>query len=224
MNKSAFDKISFFPAIESFIVFSILGFCVVAGGGVFLDFKLSLPEWYLTLIQEPLSITYFYILCIGGLLATALITWGGTKNHNGKWWFDMILLAPSRAGISCGAIVSGMLMGLAAGLLVVSNISSSQYLQYTAYKFFFLSIYSLGILFPVMVLMLYLINHNTKYNLAINALGGLYIGFLIYAGINYKEHIEWIATGSCFAILIIYAFIGKQWLMKKTVTVSSDLN
>lgn len=115
MQKSAFEKISIGSAFENFLVFLIAGILAVVVGGCFVDLTIDLPEWYLSLIQEPISIGYFFILSILSLIITALVTLGGTKNHNEKWWFEKVVLAPGRAGISCGFIASGMLVGIGVG-------------------------------------------------------------------------------------------------------------
>ncbi|WP_422413476.1 MULTISPECIES: hypothetical protein [unclassified Endozoicomonas] len=87
MSKSTFEKTSIGSAFESLFVFLVAGMLLVVLGGCFVDLSGDLPGWYLNLIQEPISIGYFFILSILSLLATALVTWGGTKNHNEKWWF-----------------------------------------------------------------------------------------------------------------------------------------
>lgn len=79
MQKSAFEKISIGSAFESFLVFLIAGILVVVVGGCFLDLTSDLPDWYLSLIQEPISIAYFFLLSILSLIATALITRGAQR-------------------------------------------------------------------------------------------------------------------------------------------------
>lgn len=39
---------------------------------------------------------YFAVLSILGLFITYVVTKGGVINHNGKWWFDKLILAPSQ--------------------------------------------------------------------------------------------------------------------------------
>lgn len=214
MQKSAFEKISIGSAFESFCVFMLSGFLVVALGGFFVDLTSDLPDWYLVLIQEPISIAYFFILSIVSLIVTAFSTWFGTKNHNGKWWFDKLLLAPCRAGISCGFIASGMLIGIGAGLFLVTRGAPDSELATTSIAFIALGVYCLAIAYPVSLLMLYLINQNTKHNLLIDLLGALYIALIIFSGYNFKEHMDWISVGACFALLVVYAFIGRRWLRK----------
>ncbi|MDP5460485.1 hypothetical protein [Alishewanella sp. SMS8] len=214
MQKSAFEKISIGPAFESFLVFLVLGILVVVVGGCFVDLTSDLPDWYLSLIQEPVSISYFFILSILSLLTTALVTWGGTKNHNDKWWFDNIVLATSRAGISCGFIASGMLVGIGAGLFIVTRGSPDSELANTSMGFVALGIYCLAVVYPVSLLMLYMINKNTKHNIFIDLLGALYITLVISASYKFREHMNWIVISACFAVLIICMFIDRNWLRK----------
>lgn len=214
VQKSAFEKISIGSAFEAFFVFMVSGFLVVVVGGFFIDLTDDLPDWYLGLVQEPISIAYFFILSIGSLIATAITTWGGTKNHNEKWWFEKILLATSRAGISCGFIASGMLIGIGAGLFLVTRGAPNSDLASTSIAFLALGIFCIAVAYPVSILMLYLINQNTKHNLIIDLLGALYIAFIIFAGYKFKEHMEWVGLGACFSVLIVYAFIGRKWLRK----------
>ncbi|WP_372740204.1 hypothetical protein [Neptunomonas sp.] len=212
MQKSAFEKISIDSAFESFLVFMVSGFLVVAVGGFFVDLSGELPDWYSGLIQEPISIAYFFILSIVSLLATAIATWGGTKNHNGKLWFEYIVLAPNRAGISCGFIASGMLIGIGLGLLLVTRGAPDSELASTAIAFVALGIYCLAVAYPVALLMLYLINHNTKHNIVIDIFGAVYVALVLFAGYKFKEHMDWVTVGAIFAIFIVYAFIGRKWL------------
>ncbi|MCG3846670.1 hypothetical protein [Photobacterium damselae] len=212
MQKSAFEKISIGSAFENFFVFMLSGLLVVVIGGFFVDLTDDLPDWYLGLIQEPISIAYFFILSIVSLIATAIATWGGTKNHNEKWWFEKILLAPSRAGISCGFIASGMLIGIGAGLFLVTRGSPDSELATTSLGFVALGIYCLSVAYPVSVLMLYLINQNTKHNFIIDLFGAVYVALVLFAGYKFKEHMDWVIIGAIFAIFIVYAFISRKWL------------
>ncbi|WP_422138100.1 hypothetical protein [Endozoicomonas sp. ALC020] len=214
MSKSTFEKISIGSAFESLFVFLVAGMLLVVLGGCFVDLSGDLPGWYLNLIQEPISIGYFFILSILSLLATALVTWGGTKNHNEKWWFEKIFLAPCRAGISCGFIASGMLVGIGLGLFIVTRGVPDSELANTSLAFIALGVYCFAVAYPIALLMLYLINQDAKHNFVIDLFGALYIALVIFAGFMFKEYMDWVGLGACFAILIIYAFVGRIWLRK----------
>lgn len=214
MQKSAFEKISIGSAFESSVVFFLAGTLVVVVGGCFVDLTGELPDWYLSLIQEPISISYFFILSIVSLIATALVTWGGTYDHNEKWWFEKIFLAPSRAGISCGFIASGMLIGIGAGLFIVTRGAPDSELANTSMLFIALGVYCLAVVYPVSLLMLYLINKNTKHNLTIDIFGALYVALIIFSGYKFRQHMDWVGVGACFAVLIVYAFVGRKWFRK----------
>lgn len=214
MQKSAFEKISIGSAFESFMVFLLAGILVVVIGGFFVDITGDLPDWYLSLIQEPISIAYFFILSIVSLIGAALVTWGGTKDHNEKWWFEKIFLAPSRAGISCGFIASGMLIGIGSGLFIVTLGAPESELSNTSVLFVALGVSCLAVVYPVSLLMLYLINKNTKHNIIIDVFGALYVALIIFAGYKFREHMGWVSVGACFAVLVVYAFVGRKWLRK----------
>ncbi|WP_320055762.1 hypothetical protein [Desulfuromonas thiophila] len=214
MQKSAFEKISIGSAFESFIVFFLAGILVVVIGDCFVDLTGDLPDYYLSLVQEPISINYFFILSIASLIFTALVTWGGTTDHNEKWWFEKILLAPSRAGISCGFIASGMLIGIGAGLFIVTLGAPESELANTSMLSMALGVYCLSVIYPVSILMLYLINKNTKHNLIIDIFGALYVWLIIFAGYKFQKHMDRVGVGAFFAVLIVYAFVGRKWLRK----------
>jgi len=224
VQKSAFEKISIGSAFESFLVFMVSGFLVATVGGFFVDLSGELPDWYLGLIQEPISIAYFFILSIVSLLATAIATWGGTKNHNGKWWFEYIMLAPNRAGLSCGFIASGMLIGIGLGLLLVTRGAPDSELASTSIAFVALGIYCLAVAYPVALLMLYLINENTKHNFVIDIFGTVYVALVLFAGYKFKEHMDWVTAGAIFATKII-KIIGQPCLIEETnVSLKPNVN
>lgn len=214
MKKTAFEKIAICSAFESFLVFLVFGFFVVLIGRHFIDLTGDLPDWYLSLIQEPIAIIHFFLLSVGSLLMTAIVTWCGTKNHNEKWWFEKILLPPSRAGISCGFIASGMLIGIGSGLFTVTHGAPETELAHTSVMFIALGIYCLAVVYPVSLLMLYLINQDAKHNLVIDFSGALYIGLIIFAGFQFREHMSVISLGAGFSILIAYLCFGRRWVSR----------
>ncbi len=219
VQESAFEKIGIGSAFESFCVFLLSGFLVVSVGSIFVDLTSSaLPKWYFALIEEPISMAYFFILSILSLIASAIATKFGTKNRNGKWWFEKIILAPSRAGISCGFIASGMLIGIGGGLFIVTlGAPESSELVNMSIAFIALGVYCLAIAYPVSLFMLYLINQNTKHNLLIDLLGGLYIALVIFLGYRFKEYLDWVNVGAFFALLIIIAFFSRNLLKKAKI-------
>ncbi|MBW6391001.1 hypothetical protein [Billgrantia antri] len=214
MRKTAFEKISICSAFESFLVFLTSGFFVVIIGDCFIDLAGDLPDWYLSLIQEPISIAHFFLLSVGSLVVTAIVTWCGTKNHNEKWWFEKILLPPSRAGISCGFIASGMLIGIGSGLFIVTRGAPETELAHTSVVFISLGIYCLAIVYPVSLLMLYLINQEAKHSLVVDFLGAIYFVLMIFSGYKFREHVDVVSLGASFSVLIIYACFGRRWRIR----------
>lgn len=212
MQKSAFERISIGFSFENFLVFLVVGFLVIVIGRLFVDLTGDLPEWYLGLIQEPISIAYFFILSIVSLIGIALATCGGRRNHIGKWWFEKILLAPCRAGINCGFIASGMLIGIGVGLFLVTRGAPYSELAEISIAFLALGIFCLSVAYPVSLLMLYLINQNTKHNRIIDFFGALYVAFIIFAAFRFREHLDWVGLGIVLSVLIVYAFIDRKWL------------
>ncbi|WP_422441838.1 MULTISPECIES: hypothetical protein [unclassified Endozoicomonas] len=123
-------------------------------------------------------------------------------------------MAPCRAGISCGFIASGMLVGIGLGLFIVTRGVPDSELANTSLAFIALGVYCFAVAYPIALLMLYLINQDAKHNFVIDLFGALYIALVIFAGFMFKEYMDWVGLGACFAILIIYAFVGRIWLRK----------
>ena len=211
---SPFKILGLDSAVESFGVFLVAGFLVVTGGNLFVDITADLPDWYASLIQEPISIAYFFILSIFGLLVTAAVTRGGTRDVVRKWWFRWFVLAPSKGGLSCGAIASGMLLGIGAGLFVVTRGSPVSELAETSRLFMWLGVYCIAIVYPVTLLMAYLIDVEQRHKVVIDVLGGVYVLLVIYSAFNLKEHLDWIGLMAEFAVIIVWAVIGR-WIYKR---------
>lgn len=105
-----------------------------------------------------------------------------------------------------------MVSGL--GLFIVTFGSPDSELAKISLVFVALGVYCLAVAYPVAILMLYLINQNTKHNIIIDVFGAFYVVLIIFAGYKFREHMDWVALGACFAVLIVYAFIGRRWLRK----------
>lgn len=206
---SPFKTLGFDSAAESFGVFLASGFLVVAGGSFFVDITAELPDWYANLVQEPISISYFFILSIFGLLAAFAVTRGGTRDIGQEWWFRWFILAPSKAGISCGAIASGMLLGIGVGLFLVTRGAPTSELAYTSKSFMWLGVYCLAVIWPVTLLMAYLIDVEQRHRFVIDVLGLLYVIFVIYSAFNLRAHLDWVGLMAQFAVLVVWAIIGR---------------
>lgn len=107
-----------------------------------------------------------------------------------------------------------MLIGIGAGLFMATRGAPDSELANTSVLFIALGVYCLALVYPVSLLMLYLINKNMKHNLTIDIFGALYIAIIVFAGLKFQEHMDWVGVTACFAVLIIYAFIGRKWLRK----------
>lgn len=205
MNGSAFEKIGIFSVIENFVFFLVLGCVVILFGNLFYDLSSDLPEGYLVFLQEPVAILCFFVMSIVGLIVIGFATKFGTVNLNDKWWFDRILMVPCRVGIGSGAIASGMILGIGLGLIALSEFSGNDQFDKDGRLFLALGISFLGMVYPVMVLMLYLINHDRQYALNIEALAGIYVLFVIYLLIKNGWHLDTsLALGVCFSLFISY--------------------
>ena len=213
LEKSPFQRLGLMSAAESFAVFLVSGFLLVVVGGCFVELTKDLPTWYVKLIEEPMSIAYFFILSIVSLLLAALFTWGGTRDITQSKLFEWFILAPSRAGISCGAIASGMLLGIGAGLFIVTRGAPESELVGVSTGFLALGLFCLAVAYPVAILMAYLIDPTRRHRLRIDILGVVYLAFVIYMGLNFSNHLDWIAVSAEFAVLIVWILAG-QWLYK----------
>ena len=212
MDKSAFDRVSLVSALENFAVFSVCGIFLIVGGSFFIDLNKSLPDWYASLVQEPVSIAYFFILSLLSLVLTGLVTMGGSRNCNGKWWFEYLILAIGRAGISCGFIASGMLLGVGIGLYLITRGSAGSELASNAVQFIKLGVFCLSVAYAITVLMLNLINQRKDHNFKVDLLGGCYILALIAGWFHFDGLVDWKGVGACLALLIFYCFVGRIWL------------
>ncbi|WP_422413854.1 hypothetical protein [Endozoicomonas sp. ALB122] len=107
-----------------------------------------------------------------------------------------------------------MLVGIGLGLFIVTRGVPDSELANTSLAFIALGVYCFAVAYPIALLMLYLINQDAKHNFVIDLFGALYIALVIFAGFMFKEYMDWVGLGACFAILIIYAFVGRIWLRK----------
>ncbi|MGH8451070.1 hypothetical protein [Pseudomonas sp.] len=212
MDKSAFDRVSLVSALENLVVFIMCGFLLIVGGSFAIDLSKSLPDWYSSLVQEPVSIAYFFILSLLGLVLTGLVTLGGSRDCSGKWWFEYLILAIGRAGISCGFIASGMLLGVGAGLFVITRGSAGSELSNNATQFMKLGVFCLSIAYAITVLMLNLINQRKDHNFKVDALGFFYLLALTAGWFYLDGDVDWKGVGCCLALLIFYCFVGRVWL------------
>jgi len=211
MNGSAFERIGIFSVIENFAFFLVVGCVVILFGSLFYDLSSDLPEGYLVFLQEPVAIICFFVMSIVGLIVIGFATKLGTVNLSDKWWFDRILMVPCRVGIGSGAIASGMILGIGLGLITLSYFTESDQFYTDGRLFLALGISFLGMVYPVMVLMLYLINDNRQHALIIEILAVVYVSSVTFLLFNNGWRLDTsLALGVCFSIFTCYVI----WLRR----------
>lgn len=112
------NPISAINLLENFLVFCGYGVLIGFGTGVMsmFDMDLELPQ---KLMMEPLSYYSFMLLSIAGLTGLALINMTSARTAaqmHASWPVRRIFVPISNAGLCCGAIISGTMLGTALGL------------------------------------------------------------------------------------------------------------
>ena len=103
---------------ENFWVFSAYGIFIGAGTGVMSLFDMDLA-WPRKLMLEPLSYYSFMLLSIVGLAGLAIInitTARTALEMHASRLVRRVFVPISNAGLCCGAIISGTMLGVALGL------------------------------------------------------------------------------------------------------------
>jgi len=118
MSTSVANPISIKSLWENSWVFTLYGLCLGLAIGGMETLKLDLSKAEL-LMMEPLSFYAFSILSLTGLVGLGIINVTTSKTAeamHSSAWVKRFWVPISNAGLSTGAIVMGMMLGLAIGL------------------------------------------------------------------------------------------------------------
>ncbi|WP_212786108.1 hypothetical protein [Ferrigenium kumadai] len=201
MNIPRANPISVRSLWENSWVFALYGLCLglVIGGMETLNFDLAKVE---TLMTEPLSFYSFSILSLAGLLGLGVINVTTAKSAeamHSSGWVTKFWVPISNAGLSTGAIVMGMMFGLAIGLLPWAGTDVE--VQKLVKLLFAMSAFVLALLYPLTWMKRSLFDLTKKEEKT-----------SVVAGILY-----------CLALAVAFWFIDQQvfWRFLLTVAVAS---
>ena len=149
MSTSRANPISVRSLWENSWVFALYGLCLglVIGGMEALNLDLAKFE---TLMTEPLSFYAFSTLSLIGLLGLGVINVTKAKSAeamHSSAWVTRFWVPISNAGLSTGAIVMGMMFGLAFGLLPWAGADAE--VQKLVKLLFAMSTFVLALLYPL---------------------------------------------------------------------------
>ncbi|SMP82277.1 hypothetical protein [Noviherbaspirillum suwonense] len=119
MNTPPTNPISVKSLWENSWVFALYGLCLGLSIGIMENFDVNFAKAEM-LMMEPLSFYAFSFLSIFGLLGLAIINIATSKSAAAMYssaWVMRFWVPISNAGLSTGAIVMGMMFGLAIGLM-----------------------------------------------------------------------------------------------------------
>lgn len=209
-NENPLDLIGARGIKENFFVFFVFGISIVLFGGVAFDLTKDLPDKFVKIIQESFAINTFVILtCIGLVISALTGSLAGEKaiHHRfiSKW-----VLAFSRVGLSAGAIVSGMLLGIGVALWLITLGAKNGQLAAEAIRFIGLSFFFVLILLPLIIVHLYLLFPWSKRILWLDLLSFAYFLAIIPAFFLLENYIDWYSLGLQGATLVTFGFVMKK--------------
>lgn len=145
--------------IEGFAVFSVFGFGLFSFGALFIDYHANLPDIFVKLIEEPISIFTFSLLYPIGLFLALLPTYFGSRSVQleplPSSYLRFLAFPISRAGGSAGAVASGMLVGMGLGLMLVGKVTSDSSLFQYGWGFLAWGIFIIGLYVPFTLFFFY---------------------------------------------------------------------
>jgi len=199
------DPIPTDPLVEVWAVFLVYGIVIglATGVGMLLNRDAKIFE---TLISEPLSFYTFSFLSSLGFVGLFLygIAWSKTpeKMHTSKV-IRCALLPATNVGLSVGAAIVGMLLGLSVGMIWFVGFSSD--LAKLVKLFLALAIYLAAVLWPMLWFQRMLFDITQKQEKTTNAalvsyVIGVGIAFAIFADGDFFASI-------CLTILVVIAIM-----------------
>lgn len=198
---------------EGFAVFSAFGFILLTLGALFLDYHSNLPDLFRKVIEEPISLFTFTFLYPCGLLLVLIPTHFGSKtiqlDPKPPAFLRFIAFPISRAGGSAGSVASGMLVGMALGLMLLSQIYSDNSLLQLGRGLLALGIFLLAILIPFTLFFFYAFSAGQKWILWLDAFSALCLGAALYVIYQFNDYYDWLAVASCIALLISFLLARK---------------
>jgi hypothetical protein len=216
---SSVNPISVRNLKENFFVFALYGLVLGICTGTMSDFGLELGVAE-KLILEPFSIYTFSVLSIIGaaLLLLANLTWAKTaqKMHD-SCFVRKIFVPVSNAGLGSGAILMGMMVGLAIGLCWWS---SDPRVEAAIRMLLALAGYMLAVIYPLAMLMRSFFDVTKEDEQATNILGILYcivLGVIFYE-IDEEKFYWFLLVVALFAIAFVVAmkYFGRS--KKRTIS------
>lgn len=203
-------RLALASALESFMVFWVVGILIVLVGGIFVNLRAKLPPWYEGLLEEPISLKLFFTLSVLTLLLSILFT---KKRH--ARWFNWIVLAPSRAGISCGSIAAGAMFGIGMGLYIRVLGDTSSELGRVALRFMGLGVFTLAILIPVVTLTMFFIDNEAKKKCYVEVVGVTYFAFTLSLAWHYADHFDLIRMAIVFVMAFFCTLLWKYAVLSR---------
>jgi len=204
------ELISFRGIRESFFVFSLFGAGLIIFGGIAFDLSKDLPGQYSKIVQEPLSINTSALLSMFGLVVMSLAALFRGEEAIRHAFIEKWVLAFSRAGLSAGAIVSGMLFGMGVALWFITLGEKDGELAINATQFIGLSLLILLFVIPVIILHLYLLYPWNKNILVLDVASVMYVISTVAGLIYVSNYLGWWTAGILFTILVMFAFLIKK--------------
>nr|WP_320116641.1 hypothetical protein [uncultured Desulfuromonas sp.] len=210
------DLIGIRSVRESFFVFSLFGAGITLFSGIAFDLTEDLPEQISKIIQEPLSINTFALFSVIGLAVVTLVaSIKGESAIKHPFVTDWVL-AVSRAGLTAGSIVTGMLFGIGAALWLVTLGAKNSELANHAILFLGLSIFFLLFMTPLILLHLYILFPWKEKVLFLDVASIIYSVVVTIALFSVSNYLGWQTVGILFVVLTIFALVMKKMKTQKT--------